>query len=447
MPEYVYRAVDSNGIVIRSRITDKSKQNVVRRLKNNGMIPIYVNQTSFGRYKKKQKINQQNFEEIMKLASSTVDTQKNIRKFSIGERIRMTLTQVERVSTRDIIIFTQNFYLLKKAGFNNVHALHTLVQAVENTTLKGILEDVLAGLEAGNYMYSTMEYYSDIFPYIYINLIRVGELSGSLEQSLKQAIEYLETSDNLSKKIKKILIPNIALFITLLIVLVVGTLYLIPLIQDVFKSMGSTATLPKITIWFMDFLNGFQKVWFVPLIFIGGACVGLYFYITTPTGRYKFDYFKYKMPLFGKLMFAIDFSRLSKAMLLNLKNGMRIQESLEVSKNIIKNVVMLSMIEAAINNIIVGKAWIEPFEESGLASPMIIEMIKIGMQTDLANMMEKLVEFMEMDINNILARIVVVLPQIVYILVGALLIFITLVILVPCIQAYMGEWLFDAAGV
>ena len=54
--------------------------------------------------------------------------------------------------------------------------------------IKGILEDILAGVEAGEYMYTTMEYYSDVFPYIYINMIKVGELSGSLTQSLKQAI-------------------------------------------------------------------------------------------------------------------------------------------------------------------------------------------------------------------------------------------------------------------
>ena len=88
------------------------------------------------------------------------------------------------------------------------------------------------------------------------------------------------------------------------------------------------------------------------------------------------------MPIFGQLIFALDFSRLMKAMLLNLKNGMRIQESLEVSKNVVKNYVMLSMIETSINNILTGTSWIEPFEKSGLAKPMITEMLKIGMQTD-----------------------------------------------------------------
>lgn len=136
-----------------------------------------------------------------------------------------------------------------------------------------------------------------------------------------------------------------------------------------------------------------------------------------------------------------------KAMLLNLKNGMRIQESLEVSKNVVKNYVMLSMIETSINNILTGTSWIEPFEKSGLAKPMITEMLKIGMQTDLTEMMEKLVEYMEIDIDNIMRKIMQVLPQVVYAIVGVVLIFFVLVVLVPCIQVYMGNFLFSAYGV
>ena len=153
------------------------------------------------------------------------------------------------------------------------------------------------------------------------------------------------------------------------------------------------------------------------------------------------------MPIFGDLIFALDFSRFLKAMLLNLRNGMRIQEAIEVSKNVVKNYVMLSMIETSINNILTGTSWIEPFEQSGLAKPMITEMLKIGMQTDLSEMMEKLVEYMQIDIDNIMEKIMKTLPQVVYAIVGAVLIFFVLVVLVPCIQVYMGNFLFSAYGI
>ena len=384
----------------------------------------------------------------MKIADATdIEKKKNKRSFSVKEKVRMALSINEKVTTRDIVVFTQNFYLLKKAGFNNIHALNTLVKSTENTTLRGILEDVLSGVEAGDYMYTTMEYYSDIFPYIYINLIKVGELSGSLEESLKQAVGYLDSSNALNKKIKQILIPNITQFVALFVILMVGSVYIVPIIQNVFAEMGSAETLPAITLAFSKFLTQVQKFWFIPVGIIAIIIGVLFMYIKTPKGRYNWDYFKYRMPIFGQLIFAIDFSRFSKAMVLNLKNGMRIQEAMEVSKNVVKNYVMLSIIETSINNIITGDSWVKPFEDSGLPSPMVTEMLKIGMQTDLPMMMEKMVEYMDMDIDNILAKIVKVLPQVMYIFIGALLIFITIVVLVPCIQVYMGTFLFSAAGV
>lgn len=278
-------------------------------------------------------------------------------------------------------------------------------------------------------------------------MIKVGELSGSLTNSLQQAVEYLDDTEKLTKKIRGILIPNIAQFVLLFVLLIVGSLVAIPTIQDIFDELGTTETLPGITIWFSNFIRGSMDMWYIPLIIIAAIIGAIIAYINTPKGKYNFDYFKYKMPIFGKLIFSIDFSRLMKAMLLNLKNGMRIQDSLEVSKNVIKNYVMLSIIETSINNILVGSSWIEPFERSGLCSYMSIEMLKVGMQTDLPEMMDKLVEYMEIDIDNTLAKITKTLPQVMYLIVGVVLIFVVLVVLVPCIQVYMGNFLFSAYGV
>ena len=446
MPTYMYKAVTSSGLVIRNRVEAGSKQNLLRTLKENDLMPITIEQVAYSAKKKKtKKKNIKDIEEIMKNVNTT---QINTKKQStLKEKINMYLSKTEKVTSRDLVIFTQNFYLLKKANFNNIHALNTIIGSTENVTFKGVLEDILAGVEAGENMYTTMEYYSDIFPFIYINMIKVGELSGSLTNSLEQAVTYLDSTEVLNKKIRGILIPNIAQFVLLMVMLVVGTLVAIPAIQNVYTEMGSTDTLPAVTLWFQKFLNGVIKFWYIPVSIIAAAVAGIIFYINTPKGKYNFDYFKYKMPVFGQLIFSLDFSRLMKAMLLNLENGMRIQEAIEVSKNVVQNYVMLSIIETSINNILIGDSWIEPFEKSGLAKSMITEMLKIGMQTDLNEMIAKLVEYMDMDIDNIMQKIVKVLPEVTYLIVGVVLIFFVLVVLAPCIQVYMGGFLFSAAGV
>ena len=224
----------------------------------------------------------------------------------------------------------------------------------------------------------------------------------------------------------------------------VGTLVAITAIQNVYDEIGTSDTLPAVTLWFQKFLDKLIEFWYIPVLIILGIVGVIVFYVHTPKGKYNYHYFKYKAPIFGELIFALDFSRLMRAMLLNLENGMRIQESLEVSKNVVKNYVMLSMIETSINNILVGSSWIEPFEQSGLTTPMQTEMLKIGMQTDLTEMIRKLVEYMQIDIDNIMNKIMKALPQVVYIIVGVVLVFFVLVVLVPCVQIYMGNFLFPA---
>ena len=293
-------------------------------------------------------------------------------------------------------------------------------------------------------MYTTMEYYSNIFPYIYINMIKVGELSGSLEQSLEQAVTYLENSDTLRRRVRKIIIPNLIMFFGLTIGTILAVLFGVPMLKGIFESVGSHKQLPAVTMWLYNLTMSLRHMWYIPVGIIIAIVVGFYSWVSTPKGRYDFDYFKYTMPIFGKLIYLLDFSRLMQCVLLNLQNGMRIQDALEVSKSVVKNTVMMSMVETAINNIFVGQSWIEPFEDAKLGDAMCTEMLKIGMQTDLAEMIAKMLQYVESDINNTLEKIVKVLPEVAYIFVGVVLIFFVVAVLVPCISLYMGDWLFDA---
>ena len=449
MPEYVYRAITKEGVIVKNRVESGNKQTLVKRLKEGNLTPIDIVQVGYGRKKVNvKKKNVTDIDEIMKTAnSSSVIQGRGRKKQSVVEKINLAISKQEKVTTRDIMVFTQNFYLLKKADFNNIHALSTIIESTENLTFRGVLEDILAGLEAGEYMYTTMEYYENIFPYIYINMIKVGELSGSLTQSLQQAVKYLDTSTDTSKKLKKIIIPNVIQLVALIALLFVGSLYTIPTIQNVYNEVGTKDTLPAITIAFSHVIEWIAAHWYVPTGIIA-VIVGIIFaYINTPKGKYNFDYFKYTMPIFGKLNYTMDYSRLMRAMLLNLENGMRIQDALDVSKNVVSNFVMRAMVETSINNILVGISWIEPFEKAGLGSTMITEMLKVGMQTDLSAMMEKLLEYMDVDIKNTMDKIMAVLPQLVYSIVGVLIIFVVIVVLVPCIKVYMGTFMFSAAGV
>lgn len=445
MPVYKYRAATTTGDIVENRTEAANKFVLLKKLKNNNLYPISVTALNIKTPKKvnKRRRNLETSNSILKQVRAE-QIRKDMNK-SEGwyKKINDKLQKNRAIKKRDILVFTQNLYLLKKANFNNIHALSTVIETIDNPTLKNIVEDILLGVEAGENMYSTMEYYSTVFPPIYVNMIKVGEMSGALTNALEQAVKYLEDSEAMNKKLKEILIPNLVQFVLLMVLAIVGTLISVPMIQKVFDAFGSKQQLPKVTVWFSNFLNTFTQIWYIPTIIIVGIVVAVIIYVRTPKGRYKFHYFKYKMPVFGKLIYAIDFSRLVTSIVLNLRNGLRIQEALETSRNISNNLVMLSLIETAINNIMIGQSWIEPFEQSGLSTPMVTEMLKIGMQTDLTEMMEKLNDYMQIDIDNIIQKVIKVLPQIIGIFVGAVLIFVVVVVLVPLITVYMGGWMLD----
>lgn len=450
MPTYQYKAMTKNGRVVKNTISGMTKAELVKKLKKNDLVPIDIQQAvNFGTKDKYKARNHKDAEAVLKdMSPAQIDLLYNNRnkkeKVSTYQSFKSKYLSTQKITKRDVMVFTQSFLLLKKADFNNIHALQTVIQSTENPSLRGVLEDILSGVEGGDYMYTTMEYYENVFPVIYTNMIKVGELSGSLVKSLEQALAYLDSNDALVRKVKKIIIPNLIQFVGMILLLIIGTLYAIPSIQEVFDAVGSQEELPAPTMWFSNFLDKALIWWYVPAGIILAVIVAIVIYVHTPVGKYKYHYFKYTMPIFGPLIYALDFSRVMKAVTLNIKNGMRIQQALEVSKNVIRNNVMMSIVESSINNIMIGQSWVTPFEEAGFGNRMTTEMLKVGMQTDLGAMLDKLLEYVEMDIDNILQKIMKVLPEISYSIVGVVLVFFVVVVLVPCIQVYMGSFLFSA---
>lgn len=182
MPLYIYKAVDKNGQIIRNRVEEINRLILLKKLKRNGFMPIKVIQIQMtnkaSKMRRKQKKNVETSGSILK---NIRERETNIGTMSKAEIFKKDAKRILfsniKISNRDIVVFTQDFYLLKKANFNNIHALSTVIESTENPSFRAILEDILLGVEAGENMYSTMEYYTGVFPPIYINMIKVGELS------------------------------------------------------------------------------------------------------------------------------------------------------------------------------------------------------------------------------------------------------------------------------
>lgn len=445
MPSYKYRVIFEDGKVGHGKIMALNKSHAMESLKKDRIQPISIKKLPEKRQKyKRLDYNKIEKENLIKRVNSNLNNSKkkvDLKKITLEELKQMQLHPFTRITSKDIIVLVNNLYILKKAKFNNIQALRIIYEQMENPKLKDIVEDIIIGVESGEKMNVVMQNYPNVFPAMFVNFIKVGEDSGNLDTALLYARDYMEASNNLKKQVRSTVIPKVLQFFTIIILMFGLVIVGVPIIQDVYDMFDSTSKIPKATMVTLDIANWFMKYWYIPTSIVA-ILVGIFFFIiNTPKGRYNWDKFKLTCPVVGTLINNITVHKFFQAMLLNLKNGMRIQESLEVSRNVTSNYYFLSAIELAKVNVIAGTSWITPFEEKKLFKPMVSQMVGVGMQTELATMMEKVNDYIQSEVDESLERFKKVLPEVTYSFVGIALIAFTVVILVPLVIVYMGGFI------
>lgn len=453
MATYKCKAITRTGQVVRSRLTDVSKQNVIKRLKQNDLTPILIEKVNsvnmpgvFGTKKEKRNKSATRFQADPRTIRQQIE--KNAQKGLLNKKINLKINfaGLSGVKKDDIESFTQSFYLLKKANFTNIRALSTLHQNVQKPAMKEVIEDILNGVESGEYIYSTMEYYSKLFPPIYVGIIKVGEFSGSLTNSLEQALRYLSDSRKIVKDVKKALTGPLLQSSFLIIVSFVSVIIGLPVMRNLYGQLGVEDKIPEATIAFSNFVTMLGERWYI-LIFALALIAGAFIYWkSTPSGRYSWDLVKLKVPIFGALITRLQLQKFFKAMQLNLANNAKLSDAIEVSKGVTGNYVMLSIFEGAQSNLQTGQSWIEPFEKYSFFPSMILEMLRIGMETNIVEMIDKIVEFIEEDIQVTMNRIMKTLPEVSNVFMGVILIFFVIVILRPIMEVYLGSFILEGYG-
>ena len=447
MPEYKYRGMLRNGKILRGVMTARNRHDVIVKLKKTRVQPIKVKPLKQQLVSEsKKKIDQKKLAQIQKdveqQKSASRDRRKSNSKYGWLSFLTSDIS-FGGVKPKDVLTFTNSLYVLKKAKFNNVAAFESLFNSTENKKLQDIVEDILIGVESGASIHEMMARYPKVFPPLYVNFVRVGEESGSLDTALLHARDYMESSMKLKKQIRGILLPKILMFVFILVAMIIALLYGTPLIQDVYDMFGVDKELPAATQVAIKISQALVSNWYIVLALILGIFVVFRMYLRSSIGRYQWDKFKIKAPVFGTLNLNITTNKFFQAMLLNLRNGMRIQESLDTSKSVTSNYYFLSLVETAKNNLQAGGSWIEPFEADKAFPPMAIEMLKIGMESDLVEMMDKVSEYIEQEIEESIQKTIKVLPEITYVFVGIVLVFAVITIMVPLIDVYMGGFLFE----
>ena len=470
MPVYEFKAVTDKGKMVSSKLNIEGNEATARnRIIEMGLKPLSV---------KKKLIDAETILEKLKFAKPKnkkgaigLDSATLVEKDTIAEQSAaiqakaaekpkslkdmltgdvalpaLDLSAFLPVKVEEVISFTEMFMLLKKSNFTNIRAISTLYNNSTNAAMKSILGDMVNGLETGTYIYSTMEYYPKVFPNIYTNLIRVGEETGSLVNALEQALKYLQESIAIKKKVKKALVSPIAQAVLMIVGAIVCIYFGVPILQDMYASYGLDDQIPPATMVAANIINWCSVHWYVLVAAVIGLIVGFRVWTHTTSGKYMWDKFKLTAPIFGPLILRLQVQKFFIAVNINLKNNARLQDAISDCKHVVTNDVLRAAVEAAEANLIVGESWITPFEKMPNFPPMVMEMLRIGMETDMPSMIENILNFINEDIDITIRRITAVLPTVSMSFMGIVIVGFVLLVLKPIMEVYMGGFLFEANG-
>ena len=448
MPDFKYKGILKDGTKIKNIIPAQSKLEAIEKLKKSNIQPIKIKIIEpKGRTRWDERDKQRMVKAQTKKNKEIEKVSKYSKKFRLGMSVGQMLKSeirvgiFEKVRDKEIISFMNSLYILKKAQFNNIQALKSIYETTESPAFRDVIEDVLSGVESGERMHTMMSHHPKVFDPMVVSFIRVGEETGTLDSALLYARDYIESSQIFKKQIRAAIVPKLLQFIIIMLLMVIAVVYGVPILEDVYAMFGSTKQIPETTLIAVDIFKWIGENW---ILFVGGAALILSLfqvYIRTAKGRYSWDKFKFTFPVVGRLLTSMTISNFFQAMLLNLRNGMRIDEALAVSKGVTKNYYFLSIVEVARNRGLAGESWITPFDEKKIFTPMVTEMLTIGMETDLPEMMEKVNDQLNIQIKDSVDRFTRWLPNITYGIVGVALIVFCLVVLVPVIEVYMGSFI------
>lgn len=386
MPVYQYRAKDRSGKTLKSQMEAENERQVSEILKSKDLTIIEIKPPATG----------------------------------MSQDIELPEFLKRPPGLKQVAIFSKQMATLINAGVPLVQSLAILQKQMENKDFQNVVGDMRADIETGTPFSETVAKHPKIFNRLFINLVRAGETSGTLDAVLDRIAGFQEKQLVLQGKIKSALTyPVVVLVFAILI-----TWFLLTTIVPQFSSIliQLNAPLPLITKILMTVSEILQKyTWVVLIIF--GIIFALYrWYYQTHDGRRRIDLIKLRMPVFGNLIQKSAISSFARTFGLLISSGVNIIESLEITKGTADNAIVEDTIENAKNVVMVGEQMSNSLAAAPeVFPPMVVSMISIGEETgSLDNMLGKVADFYEREVDEAVDSLTAALEPMMIIFLGGI---------------------------
>lgn len=305
-----------------------------------------------------------------------------------------------KITTKDRVVFTRQLATLIGAGLPLSQSLHTVIAQTENKQLQSVVQDIAASVEGGSALADAFAKHPKVFDEVFLALIAAGELSGTLDDSLRRIAEQQEKDAATMSKIKGALTYPVIVLVVIFGVIAFMLFTVVPQVEKLYDDLGKS--LPILTQIMVSTASFAGKFWWLILMVAG---IGIYFliqYFQTENGTKTKDTLKLNAPLFGKMFRKLYMARFNRTGQTLLSTGVSMLDMLHITAKAVNNTVVAASINRAAEKVQSGKALSVALEaENETMTTLVPQMIKIGEQSGkIDEMMGKTAQVYEDELDE-----------------------------------------------
>jgi MSHA biogenesis protein MshG len=395
MPNFSYKGRNNKGELMQGLLESPNSNAVAKQLTALGIIPIEIT-----------------------LRPSVEESVASIELFA------------QPIKALDVMLFSRQMYTLLKAGIPIMSALHGLQQSTKNKSFVKVITDIRNSLDSGRELSSAFQLHPKVFNSFYVNMVRVGETTGRVDQVFLRLFDHLEFEKIMRDQIKAALRYPSFVVMAISVALVIVNIFVIPVFAKMFQKFG--ADLPFMTQILLGFSHFMIMAWPYLLLGIVGAVFLFNSYTKTTQGKQNWDSFKLKIPIAGPIIYKATMARFARSFALASRSGVPLMNALSLVAQTVDNDFIALRIEQMRSGVERGESILYTASVSGVFNPLVLQMIAVGEESgSLDDLMEEVADMYQRDVEYDIKNLSSQIEPILIVFLGAMVLVLALGIFLP----------------
>ena len=336
----------------------------------------------------------------------------------------------ERVTLEDMVLFSRQMYTLLKAGVPILKALAALQESAVRIGFANMLQDLRTSLDSGRDLSTAMRRHPKVFGPFYISMVRVGELTGALEEVFLRLFHHIEFEKEIKDQVSQALRYPMFVIVVMGVALVIVNIFVIPAFGRIFANFH--AELPLMTRMLIGFSDFMVQYWPALLGLLAGAYILFRVWVGTPAGLYVWDRMKIRIPIAGKIILKATLARFARSLSIALKSGVPIVQALSVVEQVVDNAYVGQRIEQIREGVERGESLLRTAVTTGVFTPVVLQMISVGEEAgELDELLREVAEMYQREVEYELKTLSSQIEPILIVMLGVLVLVLALGVFLP----------------